>query len=142
MWRFKEHGEFMKFQLVMASVVMCLFSVASLAEISDGLGKPIKPSTATRPASPAANPMQAPAKAPEGPALFGRVVSSFDGNGFTYLELEEGGKRFWVAGTQVKVKKGDRIKFVENVVMENFTSKLLKRTFDRITFASSVAVVK
>ena len=56
----KEHGEFMKFQLVMASVVMCLFSVASLAEISDGQGKPIKPSTATRPASLAANPMQSP----------------------------------------------------------------------------------
>lgn len=133
----------MRFKAILAGLVVCVFSTAALAEINDGLGQPIKPSTAVRPAAPAkAAPMQQQGKAPEGPALFGKVVSSVDGNGFTYLELEEGGKRFWVAGTQVKVKKGDRIKFVENVVMENFNSKLLKRTFDKITFASSVVVVK
>ena len=131
----------MKLQTIMACELAGAFSTAAMAEISDGLGKPIKPITAApRPAP--ASPMQPATQAPAGPALFGKVINSIDGSGYTYLELEEGGKRFWVAGTQVKVKKGDRVKYIENVVMENFTSKQLKRTFDRITFASSVTVVK
>lgn len=113
----------------------------ALAEINDGLGRFVKPQTAApataQPAIPA--PAMAPAKAAPGE---GEVVSKVDGAGYSYLELKHQGKTFWIAGTQVNAKKGDKIRFEENVVMENFFSKTLNRSFDRIIFASAVKVVK
>lgn len=79
-----------------------------------------------------------PFMAPEGPIAEASVVQAIDGAGYTYLEVEADGKRFWIAGTQVKVSKGDKVQYIENVVMENFASRSLNRTFERIIFASSV----
>lgn len=78
---------------------------------------------------------------PEGPKKQGKVVEVTNGAGYSYLLVESDGKQFWIAGTQVSAKKGDVVSYIENVTMENFTSKTLKRTFDRIIFASMVAVV-
>lgn len=115
---------------------------SAMAEINDGLGVFVKP----KPVAPAgaAPASQAPAMAPAKAAASGEgeVVSSVDGAGYTYLELKHQGKTFWIAGTQVSAKKGDKIRFDENVVMENFFSKTLNRSFDRIIFASAVKVVK
>ncbi len=72
----------------------------------------------------------------------GKVVSSMNASIYTYMELESGSKRFWIAAPTTKVKVGDRVRFVESMVMENFNSKSLNRTFDRIIFASSTTVLK
>lgn len=61
---------------------------------------------------------------------------------YTYMELEASNKRFWIAAPTTKVKVGDRVRFVESMVMENFNSKSLNRTFDRIIFVSSATVLK
>jgi hypothetical protein len=130
-----------------ANVIIICFALgtasAAMAEINDGLGVFVKP----KPAAPAATQpaMQAPAMAPAKAAAApgeGEVVSKVDGAGYTYLELKHQGKTFWIAGTQVNAKKGDKIRFEENVVMENFFSKTLNRSFDRIIFASAVKIVK
>ena len=48
----------------------------------------------------------------------GIVVSVLDTTGYTYMELENGGKRFWIAAPTTKeVKVGDHIRFVENMRM-------------------------
>lgn len=73
----------------------------------------------------------------------GKVVSMADASIYTYVELEAAnGKRFWVAGPTTKVKVGDKVRFAESMVAENFTSKTLNRTFDRIIFASGLSVMK
>ena len=87
--------------------------------------------------------------APEAPSMAaamspsdGKVISSMNASIYTYMELEAGKKRFWIAAPTTKVKVGDRVRFVESMAMENFNSKSLNRTFDRIIFVSSATVLK
>ncbi|TXI18878.1 MAG: hypothetical protein E6Q62_05505 [Nitrosomonas sp.] len=72
----------------------------------------------------------------------GIVVSSIDAGGYTYMELENSGNKFWIAAPTTKVSKGDHIRFVENMVMTNFTSKTLNRTFSTLIFVTSTEVKK
>ena len=67
----------------------------------------------------------------------GIVVSVLDTTGYTYMELENSGRRFWIAAPTTQVKVGDHIRFVESMTMTNFSSKTLNRTFHRIIFVSS-----
>ncbi len=70
----------------------------------------------------------------------GIVVSILDTTGYTYMELENGGKRFWIAAPTTQVKTGDHIRFTESMTMHNFTSKSLNRTFNRLVFVTSTKV--
>jgi len=81
-------------------------------------------------------------KMPEGPTKQGKVIELTSGAGYSYMHIESGGQKFWIAGTQVSAKVGDIVSYVENVRMNNFTSKTLNRTFDSIVFASTVSVVQ
>ncbi|MDH4274203.1 MAG: NrfJ-related protein [Gammaproteobacteria bacterium] len=105
--------------------------------LNDGLGGGA-PAVAPKAAAPAA---EAPAAvAPHENS--GKVLSEKSGSGYTYVELENQGKKFWVAGPTTKVKKGDKVNISPNVVMEGFNSKFMNRTFERIIFASAITVVK
>jgi hypothetical protein len=70
----------------------------------------------------------------------GRVLSSIDAAQYTYIEVTQNKKTLWLAGTKVAVKKGDVIRFDDGMVMTNFESKTLKRTFPSVTFVSRVVV--
>lgn len=70
----------------------------------------------------------------------GTVLSSIDQSQYTYIEVSQNKKSLWLATTRVAVKKGDRIRFDEGMVMTNFHSKGLNRTFPSIAFVSHVAV--
>lgn len=72
----------------------------------------------------------------------GKVVDILDTTGYTYMELENGDRRFWIAAPTTKVNVGDHIRFVESMSMENFTSKTLNRTFRRVIFVSSTMIKK
>jgi hypothetical protein len=74
------------------------------------------------------------------PANEGIVVSHLDAAGYTYMELANGEKRFWIAAPTTKVKDGEHIRFVENMTMHQFTSPTLNRTFDRLIFVTSTQV--
>jgi hypothetical protein len=71
-----------------------------------------------------------------------KVLSAIDAAGYTYLEVTQNKKTLWLAGTKVAVKKGDVIRFDDGMVMTNFESKTLKRTFPSVTFVSRVVVTK
>ncbi len=71
-----------------------------------------------------------------------RVVATLDAPGYTYMELENGGKRFWIAAPTTRIKVGDYVHFVQSMVMNNFSSSTLNRKFDRIVFVTSVSVRK
>jgi len=77
-----------------------------------------------------------------GAAHKGKVLQKIDAAGYTYLEIEEKGKKLWVAVMQAAIQKGDVVEIPESPLMVNFTSKTLNRTFDEIFFAGSIRVVK
>lgn len=68
----------------------------------------------------------------------GVVLDSVTGGGYTYMNIEENGEKFWIAGPQTSVSKGAEVSFSEQVWMPNFTSRALNRTFDKILFVSGV----
>lgn len=68
----------------------------------------------------------------------GVVLDAVTGGGYTYLNIEENGEKFWIAGPQTSVSKGAEVSFSEQLWMPNFTSKALNRTFEKILFVSGV----
>jgi hypothetical protein len=70
----------------------------------------------------------------------GKVLSTMDAAGYTYIEVEEHGKKLWVAVTETKVKAGDNVEFPDVPPMENFHSNSLNRTFEKIIFSSAIRV--
>jgi len=80
--------------------------------------------------------------APAGtPGNEGKVLSTLDAPGYTYMELANTEKRFWIAAPTTRVKVGDRVRFDQSLVMKNFNSKTLNRTFDQIIFVNSATVL-
>jgi hypothetical protein len=72
----------------------------------------------------------------------GRVISSIDANAFTYIEIDRGDRREWIAAPLIALKPGSEVRYDEGSVMTNFYSKLLKRTFPSVLFVGQVLVVK
>lgn len=68
----------------------------------------------------------------------GTVLESVDGGGYTYLKLDQNGKPLWIAVQQTTVAIGQKVEFVEQMRMQNFTSKSLNRSFDELAFAGLV----
>ncbi len=69
-------------------------------------------------------------------SLSGKVVESIDSGGYTYVNIEKDGKKTWVAVPQMKIAVGQYISFQPGMVMSNFTSKTLNRTFETIVFSN------
>lgn len=71
-------------------------------------------------------------------AISGKVVDTMDSAGYTYVQLDQAGKKTWVAVPQTKVTKGKTMTFSPGMEMKNFESKTLKRKFDSIIFSGGV----
>jgi hypothetical protein len=76
----------------------------------------------------------APAAAP----VTGKVVETMDAAGYTYLKVATDAGEKWVAVNQTPVKVGEEVSYMEGMVMQNFFSKTLDRTFPEITFSSGL----
>jgi nitrous oxide reductase accessory protein NosL len=76
------------------------------------------------------------------PTHKGKVLTTMDAAGYTYMEVEENGQKLWVAIMQTPIKVGDVVEFPDSPPMANFQSKTLKRTFEKIIFAPAVRIVK
>jgi len=63
-----------------------------------------------------------------------KVAESMDASNYTYINVEENGKTFWIAVPQMEVKKGDVLYFSKSMEMNNFRSETLNRTFETILF--------
>ncbi len=70
--------------------------------------------------------------------LTGKVIESMDSGGYTYIQIENNGKKTWVAVPKTKVVKGQDITLSPGAEMGNFESKTLKRKFDSIIFSGGV----
>jgi hypothetical protein len=69
--------------------------------------------------------------------LAGTVVETMNAGPYTYAQLEQNGKKFWVAGPQSQVAVGQKLAKLTGSLMVNFRSKTLNRTFDEIYFIDS-----
>ncbi|MBU1745537.1 MAG: hypothetical protein KJ649_11660 [Proteobacteria bacterium] len=72
----------------------------------------------------------------------GKVLQVMEAGSYIYVEVEEKGKKLWVAALKVKAAKGDTVEFPDSPPMEKFHSKTLNRTFDKILFVESLRIVK
>lgn len=72
----------------------------------------------------------------------GKVLSVATAAGYSYLEVQKSDSTVWVAVPETSVQVGDSVSWGDGMVMKNFTSKALNRTFDQIVFASGVSVAK
>lgn len=82
--------------------------------------------------------------APEAPAkqddvITGKLVETMDASGYTYLLVDTGKGQQWIAIPESKVKVGDEVSCANGMVMSNFTSKSLNRTFESIIFSPGLA---
>lgn len=87
-------------------------------------------------AAPAA--MAAASPAPQAVIFSGKLVETMDVAGYTYLCLEKDGVQSWAAIPVTAVKVGDDIEIHQGMVMKNFNSKALNRTFDAIIFSDGI----
>lgn len=70
----------------------------------------------------------------------GKVIKAMHAGGYTYMQLENGGREFWIAATMMNVKRDDQVAWADAALMKNFKSPSLRRTFDEILFVSNASV--
>ncbi len=75
-------------------------------------------------------------------ALTGTVLETMDSGGYTYFQLDTGTDKPWIAVPQAQLKVGDKVTSMPGMVMKDFTSKTLNRTFDAIVFSGGIAGAK
>jgi hypothetical protein len=71
-------------------------------------------------------------------SLAGKVVETMNSGGYTYVSLENNGKKTWVAIPATAVKVGQEVTCQPGMEMKNFTSKTLNRTFESIIFSGGI----
>jgi hypothetical protein len=73
---------------------------------------------------------------PQGPSVNGVVLEVRDVDAYTYLRLRTKDGETWAAVNKATVKKGAEVTIENAHVMNNFESKTLKKTFDKIVFGN------
>lgn len=93
--------------------------------------------------SPAAVPLPAMAMAKsavtaDAKTVTGTVIETMNASGYTYMLVATGTAQNWVAIPETIVKTGSQVSYHEGMVMPNFTSKTLGRTFENIIFSNGL----
>jgi len=68
----------------------------------------------------------------------GKIIETMDSGGYTYILIDNGQEKTWVAIPLTKVKKGETVTYNSGMVMTDFFSKSLNRTFKTIVFSSGL----
>jgi hypothetical protein len=113
---------------VINGIAVCLFiSLAAFNGDAQGSSNTQETSAAPDTAAPGAD-----------GKLSGTVLETMDSGGYTYLQIDTGLSKPWVAIPQATVKVGDKVDCQPGMVMKNFSSKTLDKTFDTIVFSSGL----
>ncbi|MCK5070396.1 MAG: DNA-binding protein [Desulfocapsa sp.] len=70
--------------------------------------------------------------------LTGKVMETMDSGGYTYMQVDTGKGQPWVAIPQSKIAVGQEVTYQPGMVMNNFASKTLNRTFESIVFSGGL----
>ncbi|WP_457574069.1 DNA-binding protein [Desulfolithobacter sp.] len=74
----------------------------------------------------------------DGKPIKGKVLETMNAAGYTYINLETPQGKIWIAVPEAKVEVGKEITAMPGMVMANFESKTLGRTFETIVFSSGI----
>jgi hypothetical protein len=75
----------------------------------------------------------------DGSPFQGEVLESVNAGSYTYLRLKTADGEVWAAIMQTDMPKGTKVQLHDPMLMTNFESKAMGRTFDQIVFASAVS---
>ena len=73
---------------------------------------------------------------PQTASMKGKILEFKDVENYTYLRLKTKDGETWAAVARTAVKKGADVTIENAMVMNNFESKSLKKTFDKIVFGT------
>jgi hypothetical protein len=68
----------------------------------------------------------------------GAVVETMNSGGYTYVNVDCGGRLVWAAGPTTEVAVGDEVSISLGVEMRDFASPSLERTFESIYFVTDI----
>ena len=74
-------------------------------------------------------------------SVSGTVVETMDSGGYTYARVENEGTQTWVALPKSRIVVGNEISCQSGMVMNNFHSSSLNRTFEHIVFSKGIASI-
>jgi hypothetical protein len=77
----------------------------------------------------------------EGFATNAEVLETMNGGGYTYVQVKTDTGVIWAAGPQAAVKVGDLVNLGDGMLMSDFHSETLDRTFEEIYFVGGIEVV-
>ncbi len=64
-----------------------------------------------------------------------KVIDTMNSGGYTYMQVDNSGKQEWVAIPESEIEKGQEVRFYRGMLMKDFTSKTLNRTFATVIFS-------
>ena len=70
--------------------------------------------------------------------LYGKVVKTMDATSYTYVQVDTGKEKYWVAGPKAVLKKGAMVAFDTQMPFNDFESKTLNKKFKVIYFVNSL----
>lgn len=70
----------------------------------------------------------------------GTVVETMNSAGYTYVNVDTGKDKIWAAAPETPVKTGDKVTIPSGMIMRNYHSKTLNRTFDAVYFVSAISL--
>ncbi|MCK9363943.1 MAG: hypothetical protein M0P74_10160 [Syntrophales bacterium] len=129
----------MKKQLLIAVALLGL----AAAGCKDKPKETPPPAAVPQATTPAPTQNSATATPPSQPAAAGhkgKVVATLDGGTYTFMQVEENGRKIWVGAKQARINVGDEIEYPESPFVDKFKSKALKRTFDKVYFVEKFKV--
>ncbi|MEA2116670.1 MAG: OB-fold nucleic acid binding domain-containing protein [Thermodesulfobacteriota bacterium] len=74
----------------------------------------------------------------DGKPIKGKVLETMDAAGYTYIQVDASEGKVWVAIPQSKIEVGQEVLANPGMVMKDFESKSLNKTFDVIIFSSGL----
>ena len=89
-----------------------------------------------------ANAADKPATAAANETIKGEVLETMDSGGFTYMRLKSKDGELWTAVRVTPVKVGTQVTIENGMMMKNFESKTLKRTFASIVLGDLAGAPK
>lgn len=66
------------------------------------------------------------------------VTETLDGGNYTYIKVDESGNKYWMAIPNTTVTVGETYYYDGGMLMKDFESKELEKTFDIITFSEGI----
>jgi hypothetical protein len=119
-------------------ISLCCSLVLVIGLTACSKDKPEEQASTPQPAQQQAAPEAAmPAGLPPSPVT-GKVLETMDASGYTYINVETETGEKWIAVNQSAVEVGEEVTFMDGMVMQNFFSKALDRTFPEIVFSSGL----